>query len=77
MAFDAAERNGRFGLIQYQRGKERGSRGNRLVFLCRRTVGVKVEGKVIPASFLKVEGRGTLVGAKDRRERGRWSEFRS
>ena len=25
--------------------------------------------KVIPASFLKIEGRGTLVGAKDRRER--------
>ena len=43
----------------------------RLVFLCRRTMGVKVEDKVIPASFLKVEGRGTLVGAKDRRERDR------
>ena len=28
---------------------------------------VKVGGKVIPASFLKVEGRGALVGAKDRR----------
>ena len=32
---------------------------------------VKVGGKVIPASFLKVEGRGTLVGEKDRRERDR------
>ena len=48
-------------------------------FLCRRTVRVKV----IPARFLKIEGRGTLVGAKDRREReidrriGRWSEPRS
>ena len=30
---------------------------------------VKVGGKVIPASFLKIEGKGTLVGAKDRRER--------
>ena len=29
---------------------------------------VKVGDKVIPASFLKVEGRGTLVGEKDRRE---------
>ena len=25
---------------------------------------VKVEGKVIPASFMKVEGTGTLVGRK-------------
>ena len=31
-------------------------------------MGVKVKGKVIPASFLKVEGEGTLVGEKDRRE---------
>ena len=44
---------------------------------------VKIRGKAIPASFLKIEGRGTLVGAKDRRERGidrrigRWSEPRS
>ena len=49
----------------------------RRVFLCGRTVGVKVDGKVILASFLKTEGRGTLVGAKDQRERtdrriGRW-----
>ena len=78
MAFDAAERNGRFGRIQCQKGKESSSRGNRRVFLCRKTVRVKV----IPASFLKIEGRGTLVGAKDRRERGtdrrigRWSEPR-
>ena len=27
------------------------------------------ESRSYPASFLKVEGRGTLVGAKDRRER--------
>ena len=32
---------------------------------------VKVEEKVIPASFLKIEGRGTLALAKDRRKRGR------
>ena len=30
---------------------------------------VKVGGKVIPASFLKIEGRRMLVGAKDQRER--------
>ena len=35
---------------------------------------VKVGGKVIPASFLKVEERGTLVGAKDWREREGWIE---
>ena len=66
MTFDAAERNGRFGHIQYQRGKESSSREKRRrrVFLCR-----TVEGKVIPASFLKIEGRKTLGGAKDRRER--------
>ena len=44
---------------------------------------VKVGGKVIPANFLKIEGRGMLVGVKDQRERGtdrrigRWSEPRS
>ena len=72
MACDAAKRNGRFGRIQYQRGKESSSRGKRKrrVFLCRGTVGVKVIGKAIPASFLKIEGRGALVGAIDRRERG-------
>ena len=32
---------------------------------------VNVGGKAIPASFLKIEGRGALVGAKDRRERDR------
>ena len=46
-------------------------RERRPVFLCRRTVRVKVGSKAIPASFLKVEGRGMLVGAKDRRERDR------
>ena len=83
MAFDAAERNGRFGRIQCQRAKESSSRGKRKrrVFLCRRTVGVKVGDKVIPASSLKDEGRRMLIGAKTR-ERGivgrigRWSEPR-
>ena len=66
MAFDAAKRNGRFGRIQCQRGKESGSREKKKirVFLCRGTVKVKVGGKVIPASFLKIEGRGRLLGKK-------------
>ena len=66
MVFDSAKRNKRFGCIQCQRGKKSNSRGKRKrrVFLCRWTVGVKVGGKVIPASFLKVEGRRTLVGKK-------------
>ena len=70
MVFDA-ERNGRFGRIQCQRGKESSSRGKgrRQVFLCRRTVRVKVGGKAISASFLKIEGWETLVGAKDRGKR--------
>ena len=70
MAFDAAERNGRFGRIHCQRSKE-SSRRKKRIFLRRRTMRVKVGGKVIPASFLKIEGRRTLVGAKDRRERDR------
>ena len=77
-AFDAAKRNGRFGRIQCQRGKESNSRGKRKrrVFVCKRTVRVKVGGKAIPVSFLKIEGRETLVGARDRREReGRIEEL--
>ena len=71
MEFDAAERNGRCCHIQRQRGKESSSRGKRKrrVFLCSGTVRVKVQGKVIPASFQKIEGRWTLAGAKDGRER--------
>ena len=71
MAFDAAERNAKFGRIQCQRSKECSSRGKgkKRVFLCRRTVRVKVKGKVIKASFLKIEARGTLVGEKSRRKR--------
>ena len=49
---------------------ESSSRGKRKrrVFLCRGTVRVNVGGKPIPASYLKIEGRGALVGVKDRRE---------
>ena len=48
---------------------EKREKRKRRVFLWRRTMGVKVGGKVIPASFLKVKERGSLVGAKDRGER--------
>ena len=64
MVFDAAKGNGRFGGFQCQGSKESSSRGKRPVFLYRRTVRVKVEGKVIPASFRKIEGKGMLVGEK-------------
>ena len=44
-------------------------------------MGVKAGDEVIPASFLKVEGRGTLIGVKDwrgtNRRIGKWSEPRS
>ena len=71
MAFDATERYGRFGRIQCQKGKDSGSRKKkkRRIFLCKKTVNVKVKGKVIPASFRKIEGRATFVGEKDRREK--------
>ena len=65
MAFDAAERNGRCGRIHCQRGKESSSSSEKRK---RRTVGVEIKGKVIQASFLKIEGRGTFVGTIDRRE---------
>ena len=62
-----AERNGRFGRIQSQRGKESSSRGKRKrrVFLCGRTVRVEVGGKVIPVNFLKDKERGMLIAAND------------
>ena len=57
MTFDAAETKGSFCRIQCQRSKEGSSRKKekRQVFLCRRIVRVKVKGKLIPASFLKIE----------------------
>ena len=66
MAFAAAKRNERFGHVQYQRNEESSSRGKkkRRVFLCRDTVTVELKGKVIPASFLKIEGRGCSLGQK-------------
>ena len=67
------ERNERFGRIQCQRGEKSSSTGmrKRRVFLCRKTVRVKVGDKVIPVSFLKVEGRGMLIGAIGWRKRDR------
>ena len=54
MVFDAAERNGRSGGIQCQNSKESSSRGKRRVFLCRRTVGIKIINIVIRTSFLEI-----------------------
>ena len=65
MEFDAAKRNERFGCMQCQRSKESSSKGKRRLFVSRRTVGVKVEGKVIPTSFLKIEGRRAFFGEKE------------
>ena len=57
--------------IQCQRSKQnsRKRKKKRRVFLCRRTVRVKVKSKVIPRSFPKIQGREAFVGAKDRRKR--------
>ena len=57
--------------IQCQRSKEDSSKGKkkRRVFLCRRTVRVKVKSKLIPTSFPKIQVRETFVGAKDRKKR--------
>ena len=68
MAFDAAQRNGRFGRIKCHRRNE-SSRGKRRVFLGKRTVKVEVKGKAIPRSFLKIEGKWTFIEVKDRRKR--------
>ena len=61
--------------IQCQRGKENSNRGKRKiqVFLCRRTVRVKVQGKVIPASFLKIGKEDVFWGERPERE-GRFVE---
>ena len=57
--------------IQCQRSKESSSKRKRKrkVFLGRRTVRVKIKSKVIPASFLKIEGRGRSLG-RNTGERG-------
>ena len=65
LAFDAAERNGKFGYIQCQRSKECSSRGKRRLYLRRRTVRIEVKSKVIPSSFLEIEGRVIFVRAKE------------
>ena len=70
LVFDAAERNGKFDRIYCQRTEESCSRGTRKrgVFHCRRTVTVKVKGKVFPTSFLKIVGKGQFIGAEERRK---------
>ena len=57
----------KFGCIQCQRSEESSTRGKRRVFLCRTTVRVEVKDKISPTSSLKIEGRGTFVGAIERK----------
>ena len=38
-------------------------------------MGVKIEGKVIPASFLKIEGRRMLVGGERPEREGQVEEL--
>ena len=60
-----------FSAREVKKAAEEERERERRVFLCRRTVRVKVKGKVIPASFLKIEGRGTLAEAKNRKKKER------
>ena len=57
-----------FGAREVKRAatEEREERG---VFLCCRTVKVEVKGKVIPTSFLKIEGRGAFIGTEECKKR--------
>ena len=71
LAFDEAKRNGRFGCIQCQRSEESSGRGKRKrrVFLYRRSVRVEINGKVIQASFLKIEKGDVRWGGRPKKER--------
>ena len=64
LAFDAAERNRKFGSIQCQKSKESSKREKRGVFFCRRTVRVDAKSKVLPTSSLNIKGRGRSLGMK-------------
>ena len=70
LAFDAAERNRKFGCIKCQRSKvsRRKEKKKRGVFLCRKTVRFIVKGKLIPTNLLKIEGRRPYVGTEKRKE---------
>ena len=71
MAFDAAERNGRFDHIRCQRSEKSSSRGKRKrkYSFCRRTVRVEIKSKFFPTTFLNIEGRGTFALVKDEKKR--------
>ena len=67
MAFDAAERNRRFGRIQCKRGREQQQKKETSIPLQKNSE--SQIGKVIPASFLKIEGGRSLgqkTGERDR-----------
>ena len=63
-------RDGKKG-IQCKRSKENSSKEKkkRRLFLCRRTVGVKVKSKVILTTFPKIQEKETFVGKKDQSKR--------
>ena len=69
--------NEKFGPIQCQTNKESTIREKRKkrVFLCGRTVRVKVIGKVIPTSFLKTEGRVSGTSGPTSAERSTGSKI--
>ena len=69
LAFDTAERNGKFGCIQCQRSKESRTRGRREKNIpLQEDRKIIVKGKVIPRSFLKTKGGEFYVEAEERRK---------
>ena len=67
LAFGAAERNGKSGRIQCQRSEKSSNKGRKeeSIPLQKDSKG-RNESKVIPTSFLEIEGRSTFVEKKDR-----------
>ena len=68
LACSAVKRNGKFGRIHYQRSEDNRCRGRREVFFCKKTVRVKVKGKVVSTGFLKIAGWGLFVVMEEQRK---------
>ena len=58
-----------FSVREVKRAAAANEKGKRRVFLCKKTVRVKAKSKVVPMSFLKIEGRGMVVEVKDQKEK--------
>ena len=69
LAFDGTETNKRFGHIQRERNREQQQRKEKETSIQLQRKRVAVKGKVTLPSFLKIKGRGTYVGAEERRKR--------